>query len=76
MNVFSLKILCQESSETESNCLCEEVGTLSESTIESAECDKPRNFTDMLFGSEAQQITCFHKFVLLTRTCILWCLRD
>lgn len=35
-NVFSLKMPFQKSSETEPNCLCEEVGTLSESTVVSA----------------------------------------
>lgn len=46
----------QESLETDPNCLCKEAGTLSESTVVTAECDKPQNFADTLFGSEAQQI--------------------
>lgn len=44
---------------------------MSESTVVSAECDKLQIFTDTLFGSEAQQITYFHKFVLLARSCAL-----
>lgn len=56
MNVFSLRMPFQESSETE-------VGTLTGSTVVSAECDELQNFKDKLFGSEAQQLTCFHRFV-------------
>lgn len=40
MNVFSVRMPFQESSETDPNCVCEEVGTLTESTVVSAECDK------------------------------------
>lgn len=76
MNVFSLKMPFQESSETDPNCVCKEVGTLTESTVVSAECDKLQNFKDKLFGSEAQQLTCFHRFVLLTRMRVLWRLRN
>lgn len=76
MNVFSLRMPFQESSETDPNCVCKEAGTLTESTVVSAECDKLQNFKDKLLGSEAQQLTCFHRFVLLTRICVLWCLRN
>lgn len=55
---------------------CKEVGTLSESTAVSAEHDKLQNFKDKLFGSEAQQLTCFQRFMLLTRICVLWRLRN
>lgn len=76
MNVFSLKMPFQESSETDPNCVCKEVGTLTESTVVSAECDKLQNFKDKLFVSEAQQLTCFQRFVLLTRMSVLWRLKN
>lgn len=76
MNVFSLRMPFQESLETDPNSVCKEVGTLTESTVVSAERDKLQNFKDKLFGSEAQQLTCFHRFVLLTRICVPWHVRN
>lgn len=44
MDVFSLRMPFQESSEADPNCVCEEVGTLTENRVVSAECDKLQNF--------------------------------